>query len=95
VKFVGQFAIRNDETRIAIDFAFRDTDGKAGINFVDWQWPRGWKGTGEPHGLVFSRQSSEGAHRFTYGRFQLPIIRRCVANTAIRFQIIQRAIRQA
>jgi hypothetical protein len=40
---------------IAIDDAFRDTDGKAGINFVDREWPHGWKGTGLPHGVVFSR----------------------------------------
>jgi hypothetical protein len=40
---------------IAIDEAFRDTDGKAGFNFVDREWPHGWKGTGLPHGVVFSR----------------------------------------
>jgi hypothetical protein len=40
---------------ITIDDTFRDTDGKPGINFVDREWPHGWKGTGLPHGVVFSR----------------------------------------
>ena len=34
---------------------FRDTDGKVGFNFEDREWPHGWKGTGLPHGAVFSR----------------------------------------
>lgn len=40
---------------ISIDEAFRDADGKPGLNFVDRTWPHGWKGTGVPHGVVFSR----------------------------------------
>jgi hypothetical protein len=40
---------------ISMDDAFRDTDGKAGFNFEDRDWPHGWKGTGAPHGVVFSR----------------------------------------
>ena len=40
---------------ITLDDAFRDTDGKPGFNFADREWPQGWKGTGAPHGVVFSR----------------------------------------
>jgi len=40
---------------ITVDDAFRDSDGKTGFNFEDREWPQGWKGTGAPHGAVFSR----------------------------------------
>lgn len=40
---------------LTLDDAFRDTDGKVGFNFEDRDWPHGWKGTGLPHGAVFSR----------------------------------------
>jgi len=40
---------------LTLDDAFRDTDGKIGFSFVDREWPHGWKGTGMPHGAVFSR----------------------------------------
>ncbi|MGC2193311.1 MAG: hypothetical protein WA628_01460 [Terriglobales bacterium] len=40
---------------LALDDTFRDTDGKVGFNFADRQWPHGWKGSGAPHGAVFSR----------------------------------------
>ena len=40
---------------LAIDDAFRDTDSKPGFNFEDRVWPHGWKGSGLPHGVVFSR----------------------------------------
>jgi hypothetical protein len=40
---------------IAMDEAFHDADGKPGLNFTDRSWPHGWKGTGVPHGVVFSR----------------------------------------
>lgn len=40
---------------LTMDESFRDTDGKAGFNFEDREWPHGWKGTGLPHGAVFSR----------------------------------------
>ena len=39
---------------LAMDDAFHDADGKAGFNF-DREWPHGWKGSGKPHGVVFSR----------------------------------------
>lgn len=40
---------------LSTDEAFHDTDGKAGFNFADREWPQGWKGSGLPHGVVFSR----------------------------------------
>ena len=40
---------------LTMDETFRDTDGKVGFNFEDRAWPHGWKGTGLPHGVVFSR----------------------------------------
>jgi hypothetical protein len=40
---------------ISVDDAFRDADGKAGFNFAERDWPQGWKGSGAPHGAVFSR----------------------------------------
>lgn len=40
---------------LSMDEAFHDTDGKPGFNFADRDWPHNWKGTGNPHGVVFSR----------------------------------------
>jgi hypothetical protein len=40
---------------LAPDDTFRDSDGKVGFSFVEREWPRGWKGSGLPHGAVFSR----------------------------------------
>ncbi len=40
---------------IAIDGAFHDANGKPGFDFADRDWPHGWKGSGHPHGVVFSR----------------------------------------
>jgi hypothetical protein len=40
---------------ISLDEAFHDSDGKPGFNFTDRDWPHGWKGSGQPHGVVFSR----------------------------------------
>ncbi len=39
---------------IAMDGAFHDAEGKPGFNFANREWPHGWKGTGIPHGVVFS-----------------------------------------
>lgn len=39
---------------LTLDRAFHDVDGKPGFNF-DRAWPHGWKGAGQPHGVVFSR----------------------------------------
>lgn len=40
---------------ISVDEAFHDSDGKPGFNFTNRDWPHGWKGSGVPHGVVFSR----------------------------------------
>jgi 56kDa selenium binding protein (SBP56) len=40
---------------LAVDEAFHDTDGKPGFSFANREWPHGWKGSGRPHGVVFSR----------------------------------------
>lgn len=40
---------------LTMDTAFHDADGKPGFNFADREWPHGWKGSGLPHGVVFSR----------------------------------------
>jgi hypothetical protein len=40
---------------LSMDDAFHDVDGRVGFNFNDREWPHGWKGTGLPHGVVFSR----------------------------------------
>jgi hypothetical protein len=38
-----------------MDDAFHDAEGKPGFNLADRDWPHGWKGSGLPHGVVFSR----------------------------------------
>lgn len=40
---------------LTIDAAFHDAGGKAGFDFATREWPHGWKGSGLPHGVVFSR----------------------------------------
>lgn len=46
----------NPETgALTMDDSFHDSDGKPGFNFADRDWPHGWKGSGMPHGVVFSR----------------------------------------
>lgn len=40
---------------LRLDDSFRDTDGQVGFNFENREWPHGWKGTGLPHGAVFSQ----------------------------------------
>ena len=40
---------------VSIDASFHDADGKAGFDLADRDWPHGWKGSGMPHGVVFSR----------------------------------------
>jgi hypothetical protein len=40
---------------LSFDNAFHDSDGKPGFNFADRDWPHGWKGSGLPHGAIFSR----------------------------------------
>jgi hypothetical protein len=40
---------------LTLDTAFHDANGKPGFDFADRDWPHGWRGTGKPHGVVFSR----------------------------------------
>jgi len=40
---------------VTIDTAFHDANGKPGFDFANREWPQGWKGSGVPHGVVFSR----------------------------------------
>jgi hypothetical protein len=40
---------------LTVDDAFRGADGKSGFSFDQREWPHGWTGTGNPHGVVFSR----------------------------------------
>lgn len=40
---------------IAVDTAFRGSDGKPGFDFSNRSWPHGWKGSAYAHGVVFSR----------------------------------------
>ena len=51
------FMVKLDQTTgaLSMDDSFHDTQGKAGFNFEERQWPHGWKGSGLPHGVVFSR----------------------------------------
>jgi len=41
--------------KLTMDDAFHDADGKPGFDFANRDWPHGWKGSGLPHGVVFSR----------------------------------------
>jgi len=51
------FLVKLDQATgaITMDDAFHDADGKAVFNFADRDWPHGWKGSGIPDGVVFSR----------------------------------------
>ena len=51
------FMLKLDQSTgaLSMDDAFHDADGKPGFNFADRDWPHGWKGSGKPHGVVFSR----------------------------------------
>lgn len=40
---------------LSIDEAFHDAAGKPGFDMAARRWPQGWEGTGNPHGVVFSR----------------------------------------
>jgi hypothetical protein len=40
---------------LTMDDTFHDVEGKPGFNFADRDWPHSWKGSGLPHGVVFSR----------------------------------------
>jgi len=51
------YLLKLDETTgaVSIDTAFHDANGKPGFDFANRDWPQGWKGSGAPHGVVFSR----------------------------------------
>jgi len=51
------FLVKFDQATgaLSMDDNFRDADGKPGFNFAEREWPHGWKGSGLPHGVVFSR----------------------------------------
>jgi hypothetical protein len=51
------FLVKLDQATgaLSMDDTFHDANGKAGFNFEERQWPHGWKGSGLPHGVVFSR----------------------------------------
>ena len=40
---------------LTMDNAFHDAEGRPGFNFENQNWPHGWKGSGLPHGVVFSQ----------------------------------------
>jgi hypothetical protein len=51
------YMVRLDESTglVTLDSGFHDANGKPGFDFSDREWPHGWRGTGKPHGVVFSR----------------------------------------
>ena len=51
------FLVKLDEKTgaLAVDEAFKDANGKPGFDMANREWPHGWTGTGNPHGVVFSR----------------------------------------
>ena len=52
------FMLKLDEHTgiLSVDTAFHDAAGKPGFSFDNRQWPHGWTGSANPHGVVFSRQ---------------------------------------
>jgi hypothetical protein len=51
------FMVKLDQATgaLSIDEAFHDATGKPGFDMSNREWPHGWKGSGLPHGVVFSR----------------------------------------
>lgn len=51
------FMVKLDQATgaLSIDEAFHDDKGKPGFDMMNREWPHGWKGSGLPHGVVFSR----------------------------------------
>ena len=51
------FMVKLDQATgaLSIDEAFHDANGKPGFDMMNREWPHGWKGSGLPHGVVFSR----------------------------------------
>jgi 56kDa selenium binding protein (SBP56) len=50
------FLVKLDQATgaLTMDASFH-ADGKPGFNFANREWPHGWRGSGLPHGVVFSR----------------------------------------
>ena len=51
----GECGERQSTGALTMDNAFHDANGKPGFDFANRKWPHGWTGTGQPHGVVFSR----------------------------------------
>jgi hypothetical protein len=63
----GRLVVTGDQARLylvkldqstgalTMDNGFHDANGKPGFDFANRNWPHGWTGTGQPHGVVFSR----------------------------------------
>lgn len=51
------FLLKLDQAtgHLSIDTAFHDDKGQPGFDFANRAWPHGWQGSGQPHGVVFSR----------------------------------------
>ena len=51
------FLLKFNQTNgaLTMDEFFHDANGKPGFDLADRDWPHGWHGSGEPHGVVFSR----------------------------------------
>ncbi|HTW30856.1 MAG TPA: hypothetical protein VMD76_04205 [Candidatus Sulfotelmatobacter sp.] len=51
------FLLKFDPTNgvLVMDETFHDANGKPGFDLANRDWPHGWKGSGMPHGVVFSR----------------------------------------
>jgi hypothetical protein len=51
------YMVKLDEVTgaLSLDSEFHDANGRPGFDFANRKWPHGWEGTGQPHGVVFSR----------------------------------------
>jgi hypothetical protein len=51
------FLVKLDQSTgvVTVDGVFKDEAGKPGFSFDKREWPHGWTGSANPHGVVFSR----------------------------------------
>lgn len=51
------YLVKFDQTTgsLSMDEDFHDEHGKPGFDMADRDWPHVWRGSGQPHGVVFSR----------------------------------------
>jgi hypothetical protein len=51
------FLVKLDQSTgvVTVDGVFKDEAGKPGFSFDNREWPHGWTGSANPHGVVFSR----------------------------------------